>query len=74
MKAYKLRELDTNELELQIREVHEQMFRLRFQMSTGQMEGLKKFRALKKDLARVLGILRERELVAGQAAQPDQKG
>jgi large subunit ribosomal protein L29 len=42
----------------------EQMFRLRFQMSMGQMDGLKKLRAMRKDRARMLTILRERELAA----------
>jgi large subunit ribosomal protein L29 len=40
----------------------EQFFRLQFQMNMGQMDGLKKFRAMKKDRARMLTILREREL------------
>jgi large subunit ribosomal protein L29 len=64
MKADKLRELDIKELDAQVREAREQLFRLRFQMSMGQMEGVKKFRALKKDMARLQGILRERELSA----------
>ena len=64
MKADKLRELDTKELDAQVREAREQLFRLRFQMSMGQMDGVKKFRALKKDMARLQGILRERELSA----------
>jgi len=42
----------------------EQMFRLRFQMSMGQMDGLKKVRAMRKDRARIQTILRERELAA----------
>jgi len=64
MKADKLRELDTKELGSQVSGIEEQLARLRFQMSMGQMEGLKKFRALKKDMARLQGILRERELSA----------
>ena len=64
MKADKLRELDTRELDAQTREIREQLFRLRFQMSMGQMDGVKKFRALKKDMARLQGILREREMSA----------
>jgi large subunit ribosomal protein L29 len=64
MKADKLRELDTKELDLQTQTMREQLFRLRFQMSMGQMEGLKKFRVLKKDMARLQGILREREVSA----------
>ncbi len=74
MKAFKLRELDDRELDLQVREIREQLFRLRFQMSMGQMEGLKKFRALKKDLARILGIRRERELATAAAAETGRKG
>ncbi len=64
MKADKLRELDTKELDAQTHAMREQMFRLRFQMSMGQMDGVKKFRALKKDMARLQGILREREMSA----------
>lgn len=60
MKADKLRELDTAELQKQSLEMREQMFRLRFQVGMGQTEGLKKYRGLRKDRARVLGILHER--------------
>ena len=60
--ADKARALDKAELEKQLREGKEQAFRLRFQMSMGQMEGLKKVRQMKKDRARIYTILREREL------------
>lgn len=66
MKAEKIRELDDNELAAQEREIREQLFRLRFQMGMGQMDGLKKYRTLKKDLARVLTVRRERQLAAGE--------
>ena len=62
MRADKLRDLDNNELIAQDREISEQIFRLRFQIGMGQMDGLKKYRALKKDRARVFTVLREREL------------
>jgi len=62
MKSQKVRDLDTAELERQLVEMEEQFFRLKFQMSMGQMEGLKKARAMKKTRARILTILREREL------------
>jgi large subunit ribosomal protein L29 len=65
MKPQKIRDLDENELRHQLAGMEEQKFRLKFQMSMGQMEGLKKARGLKKDRARMLTILREREL-AGQ--------
>lgn len=60
--ADKARGLDTNELNKQLRDAAEQIFRLRFQMSMGQAEGLKKVRSLKKERARMLTVLREREL------------
>ncbi|MBZ5702977.1 MAG: 50S ribosomal protein L29 [Acidobacteriia bacterium] len=65
----KLREADAKELELQQRELSEQVFRLRFQMSTGQAEALKRLREAKKDLARVNTLLRERELGKSRNAQ-----
>jgi len=55
----KLREMSASELEIQQRELSEQIFRLRFQLSTGQAEGLKKLREAKKDLARVKTLLRQ---------------
>lgn len=58
----KYREMNANELEIQQRELAEQVFRLRFQLSTGQAEGLKKMRESKKDLARVKTLLRAIEL------------
>jgi large subunit ribosomal protein L29 len=42
--------------------MEEQMFRLRFQLSMGQTDGVKKVRELRKDRARMLTALREREL------------
>jgi large subunit ribosomal protein L29 len=62
MKAQKVRDLDELEIKQQLKEMDEQMFRLHFQMSMGQMEGLKKVRQMKKDRARIYTILREREL------------
>ena len=55
----KFREMSANELEIQQRELGEQIFRLRFQLSTGQAEGLKKLREAKRDLARVKTLMRE---------------
>jgi large subunit ribosomal protein L29 len=62
MKAQQVRDLDEHELKAQVHEIQEQVFRLRFQMSMGQTDGLKKVRNLKKDLARVYTELRAREL------------
>lgn len=61
----KLREVDTKELEIQQRELAEQIFRLRFQLSTGQAEALKRLRLARKDLARIKTLLRERTVRTG---------
>jgi large subunit ribosomal protein L29 len=53
-------------LNRQLAEMDEQMFRLQFQMSMGQMDGLKKVRAMKKTRARILTVLRERELAGAK--------
>jgi large subunit ribosomal protein L29 len=58
----KYREMNANELEIQQRELAEQIFRLRFQLSSGQSEGLKKLREARRDFARVKTLLRENEL------------
>jgi large subunit ribosomal protein L29 len=58
----KLSDLNQNELENKQRDLAEQIFRLRFQLSTGQAEGLKRLREAKRDLARVKTRIRETEL------------
>ena len=58
----KIREAGVNELEAQQKELTEQIFRLKFQLSTGQAEALKRLRESKKDLARVKTLLRAQEL------------
>jgi large subunit ribosomal protein L29 len=62
MEAEKIRNLNPQELAEQQREATEQLFRLKFQMKMGQAGGLKKMRELRKDLARIKTIAREREL------------
>ena len=59
--AEKMRDLGTPELEARERELAEQVFRLRFQLATGQAEAVTKLRAAKRDRARVKTLLRERE-------------
>jgi len=58
----KLRDLDTSELEARERELAEQVFRLRFQLTSGQAEAVGRLRLAKRDFARVKTLLREREL------------
>ena len=60
----KLRESTNNELEAQHKDLTEQIFRLRFQLTTGQAEALKRLREARKDLARVKTLLRANELSA----------
>jgi large subunit ribosomal protein L29 len=61
----KIREEGATELAAREKELTEQIFRLRFQLSTGQAEALKRLREAKKDLARVKTLLRAQELTAG---------
>jgi large subunit ribosomal protein L29 len=57
----KIREAGREELEAQQKELTELIFRLRFQLTTGQAEALKRLREAKKDLARVKTLLRGQE-------------
>lgn len=66
MKKDKLRGLDAAEMQNKLREMDEQVFRLKFQMAMGQMEGLKKVREMRKDRARMLTYMRQRELGAAK--------
>jgi large subunit ribosomal protein L29 len=73
MKADKIRQLDSDELHRQAAEIREQNFRIRFQLSMGQTDGLKKLRNIRKDHARILTILRDRELHPENAPVPSPK-
>ena len=64
MELEKIRNLSDEELTHHEKTSAEQLFRLRFQMSMGHTDGLKKARNMKKDLARVYTELRARELAA----------
>jgi large subunit ribosomal protein L29 len=64
MKADKVRDLNDEQLGAQERELSDQLFKLKFQLNMGQTESLKKIRGLRKDIARVKTITRERELAS----------
>jgi large subunit ribosomal protein L29 len=66
MKIDKIKELSNEELKNQERDFSEQIFRLRFQLATGQTEGLTRLRALRKDIARIKTIRRERQSTAAK--------
>jgi len=62
MDAEKIRNLTGDELLLQQHYVNDELFRLKFQLKMGQTESLKKIRGLRKDVARIKTIMREKEL------------
>jgi len=61
MKVEKMREWTADELRTKEREFSDQLFRLKFQMASGQTDTLQKIRVLRKDIARVKTLLRERQ-------------
>ena len=65
-----LRELENDELETRLNESKEELFNLRFQVATGQLENNKRLKAVRSDIARIYTILREREL--GLAVAPSE--
>lgn len=81
MEAEKLRNLTNDELLHQQRELNDQLFRMKFQLKMGQTESLNKIHGLRKDVARIKTILREKELglavgsrktaVAAEGATPE---
>ncbi len=62
MKKDKLRGLDPAEMQNKLREIDEQSFRLKFQLSMGQTDGIKRMRENRRDRARLLTYLRDQEL------------
>lgn len=68
MELEKIRNLSDEELKSEQAKAAEQLFRIRFQKSLGNTEGIKKLRTLKLDIARIKTVAREREL--GLKAQP----
>lgn len=62
MKAKELRDLSTEELEVKLAELKEELFNLRFQLATGQLENPMRVRAVRKDIARVKTLMQERVL------------
>jgi large subunit ribosomal protein L29 len=79
MDAEKLRNLTDDELLHQQRDLSDQLFRLKFQLKMGQTESLNKIRGLRKDVARIHTVMREKQLGivrssgSAPAAQPEEK-
>src|SRR3954464_7426733 len=68
--ANDMRELGAEDLVLRLRESKEELFNLRFQMATGQMDNNRRLRTVRHDIARIYTIMREREL--GLSVAPDE--
>lgn len=69
MKAHEIRVLSTNEIEGRLNDAEQEFFNLRAQFTIGQLENFNRLTELKRDIARLKTILRERELgpaVAGE--------
>ena len=62
VKAHELDDLNDIDLESKLKEAKEELFNLRFQAATGQLESHGRLRTVKKDIARIYTVVREREL------------
>ena len=74
--AHELDEMSDVDLESKLREAKEELFNLRFQSATGQLESHGRLRTVKRDIARIYTVVRERELGIRQAPgeAPDDRG
>jgi len=68
-RASELRELDDEELETRLREAKEELFNFRFQHVTGQLDNYARLGQVKRDIARMRTLLREREIAAYEAQE-----
>ncbi|MEP6462945.1 MAG: 50S ribosomal protein L29 [Frankiaceae bacterium] len=72
--ATELRGLTDDELVLRLREAKEELFNLRFQSATGQLDNNRRLHVVRRDIARIYTVMRERELgiyPAGEPARPE---
>ena len=67
--ATELRDVTADDLLLKLTEAKKELFNLRFQAATGQLESHGRLRAVRKEIARIYTVMREREL--GITAEPD---
>lgn len=68
MKISEVRNLNENDLKIKLKDLKSELFNLRFQLAINQLENPMRIRAVKKDIARVQTILREKELSAAAGA------
>ncbi len=64
MLAHELRELSDSELDEKLADFKEELFNLRFQIVTGQLDNVRRLKQVRQDIARVLTVQRERQLAA----------
>ncbi|SOC42240.1 50S ribosomal protein L29 [Salinicoccus kekensis] len=69
MKAKEIRDLTTPEIEENVKELKEELFNLRFQLATGQLENTARIKQVRKSIARMKTTVRERELEEARANQ-----
>ena len=69
VKATELRELNDAELANKLREAKEELFNLRFQLATGELEDFSRINDLRKDVARVNTLLRQREIALAEGVE-----
>ena len=67
MKAAEIRKMSADELQAKLRELKDELFKLRFQQAINQLDNPMRISAVKKDIARVLTVLRENELAGKDA-------
>ncbi len=74
IRAHELDELNSVDLEARLREAKEELFNLRFQAATGQLESHGRLHTVKKDIARIYTVVRERELGIRTAPGANEEG
>ena len=68
-KTAELRNMDVEELETKLSEARQELFNLRFQLVTGQLDNSSRIREVRRHVARITTLLREREIEAAEAAE-----
>ena len=63
MKANEIRELTQNELEMELSQLKSELFKLRFQLATNELDNPMELKEVKRSIARVKTVMRERELI-----------
>ena len=73
-KSTELREADESELETRLAEAKQELFNMRFELATGQRDNTARIGDVRRDIARIKTLLREREIAAAEAAVAAEQG